>query len=105
VYYPALIGAALFTQERKRTGGLIDIELKPNDDVTLDLSGFTSKLDATNYKPQLSGVAPHTSWPRAPARGTGSRLCVDQRPPLTSATFSPVPGTFYGVYDQIFAPR
>jgi len=30
-------------------GGMIDIELKPNDDLTLDLSGFASKLTASNY--------------------------------------------------------
>ena len=47
--YPTDIGAALFTQKRERTGGLIDIQLKPTDNLELDLSGFHSKLEAPNY--------------------------------------------------------
>src|SRR6266481_4886447 len=49
VYYPKDIGVALFEQKRERKGGLFDIEFKPTDDVTLDLSAFYSKLTATNY--------------------------------------------------------
>jgi iron complex outermembrane receptor protein len=49
VYYPTLIGSALFEQERERRGGLIDLHLRPNDDIEISLSGFRSKLDATNY--------------------------------------------------------
>src|SRR5207253_1902567 len=49
VQYPTDIGAAFFEQERKRTGGLIDAQFKPNDNVDLDLSGFYSKLDGPNY--------------------------------------------------------
>jgi iron complex outermembrane recepter protein len=49
VYYPTLIGSALFEQERERTGGLVDLHLRPNDDWEIDLSAFKSKLDATNY--------------------------------------------------------
>ncbi len=44
-----LIGAALFEQERKRTGGLIDLEFRPTDDLRLDLQYFMSDLEATNY--------------------------------------------------------
>src|ERR1700693_606730 len=39
VQYPTEIGAAYFTQQRERNGGLADIEFKPTDDLTLDLSG------------------------------------------------------------------
>src|SRR3984893_9097653 len=49
VYSPASIGAALFEQRRQRNGGLLDVEFKPIDDLTLDLSGFHSKLSAENY--------------------------------------------------------
>ena len=49
VVYPTLVGAAFFEQERKRTGGLIDAQFKPNDNVNLDLSGFYSKLEGPNY--------------------------------------------------------
>jgi iron complex outermembrane receptor protein len=49
VYYPTLIGSALFEQERKRKGGLIDVQIKPTNDLELDLSGFHSRMDASNY--------------------------------------------------------
>src|ERR1700723_1531119 len=38
VQYPTEIGAAFFTQRRERNGGMTDIEFKPTDDLTLDLS-------------------------------------------------------------------
>ena len=49
VYYPTLIGSALFEQTRERYGGLIDIQTRPNNELTLDLSGFYSHMKATNY--------------------------------------------------------
>ncbi|MBV8656364.1 MAG: TonB-dependent receptor [Burkholderiales bacterium] len=48
-YITGLTGSSLFLQERKRKGGLIDAEFKPAGNFTIDLSGFYSKLDATNY--------------------------------------------------------
>ncbi|HTT36768.1 MAG TPA: TonB-dependent receptor [Burkholderiales bacterium] len=102
VYYPYEMGAALFEQERKRTGGLVDVELKPSDAVELDLSGFYSKLEAgdynrnyllwnTHYIAQGQGQAPDPGY-------------VVTNNTLTSATFTGVPGTAYGVYDQIDRP-
>jgi iron complex outermembrane receptor protein len=49
VLAPAGINSALFEQTRKRQGDGLDIQLKPSSDLTLDLNGFTSKLDAANY--------------------------------------------------------
>jgi iron complex outermembrane receptor protein len=46
---PDLIGAALFTQTRKRQGGSLDIQVKPTNDLTLDLNGLFSHLAAENY--------------------------------------------------------
>lgn len=102
VYYPTMIGSALFEQERKRTGGLIDVQLKAGNDVTLDFSGFTSEMKAANYNrnyllwnthyiAQGAGQAPDPGY--TVRNGT-----------LTSANFSPVAGTQYGVYDQISRP-
>src|SRR5580700_482556 len=48
VQYPTDIGAAYFTQERERNGGLLDVEFKPIDDLTFDLSGFSSRMIASN---------------------------------------------------------
>jgi iron complex outermembrane recepter protein len=46
--YPTLIGQALFTQKRERSGGLIDFQIKATDSLTLDLNGFYSHLLAHN---------------------------------------------------------
>jgi iron complex outermembrane receptor protein len=47
-YVSGLTGSVLFEQERKRKGGLIDIEAKPMSGLTVDVNGFYSKLDAVN---------------------------------------------------------
>jgi iron complex outermembrane receptor protein len=49
VSYPALVGAALFEQERKRTGGLIDVEWQATEKLNLDAQYFMSDLSADNY--------------------------------------------------------
>src|SRR5471032_1773690 len=82
-YYPGFIGAALFEQERKRQGGLLDMEFKPNRDFTFDVSGFSSKLDASNVN---------------------DNYLLNGGKTLTGATFAPVAGTQYNEYDQISRP-
>jgi iron complex outermembrane receptor protein len=47
--YPTLIGSSFFEQERERSGGMIDVQVKPTTALTLDFSAFYSKLKATNY--------------------------------------------------------
>ena len=111
VVYPRMIGAAFFEQERKRTGGLVDIELRPTDELRLDLQYFMSDLDATNYNRNYlfwgervlnfgAGQAPDPGY-------------VVRDGTLVQANFSPVAGcqdtdppscTLYGVYDQISRP-
>ncbi len=49
VQYPSLPGSAYFTQTRERMGGLIELQAKPSDDLTLGLSAFYSDMDAKNY--------------------------------------------------------
>ncbi|SHM66280.1 iron complex outermembrane recepter protein [Duganella sacchari] len=46
---PSGISASLFEQERKRTGGAIDLQFKPSRDLSFDINGFSSSLDAANY--------------------------------------------------------
>jgi len=102
VQYPVEIGSAFFTQERQRNGGMADLEFKPSDDVTLDLSGFSSKLTASNYNRNYLMWSTHfvnLGAGQAPQAGY-----VVQDNTLTKATFAPVAGTFYGVYDQISRP-
>src|SRR5438105_8654366 len=49
VSYPLLIGSAFFEQVRERQGGLLDVEIKPMTDLTVDFSTFYSHMKATNY--------------------------------------------------------
>ena len=102
VYYPHEMGEALFLQKRERTGGMIDFEVKPIDSVTLDLTAFHSKLNATNTNRNYLFWGTHfigSGDGQAPDKGY-----VVQNNTLVSANFSPVAGTTYGVYDQINRP-
>jgi iron complex outermembrane recepter protein len=103
VFYPGLIGAALFEGIRKREGGLIDFEFKPTRDLTLDFSAFSSKLDASNYNRN------YLLWPngildsgagQAPQPGY-----VVRQNTLVQANFAPVAGKNYGLYDMISRPN
>ena len=100
VFYPSLIGSALFEQERKRTGGQITMQFAPTDDVTITLDGFTSKLKASNYNRN------YMLW--------GARIIQGGAVPddgyvvsdntLVDANFSADPTKQYGIYDQISRP-
>jgi iron complex outermembrane recepter protein len=103
VVYPTDIGAALFTQERKRTGGLFDIQLKPNENLDFDLNGFISNLDAPNYNRNY--LLWNTHYINSGAGQAPDPGYVVQNGTLTRANFTGVPGTFYGVYDQISRPN
>ena len=102
VQYPTEIGAAFFTQKRQRNGGMLDIEFKPTDDLTLDLSGFSSKLTASNYNRNYLMWSTHfVNFGAGQGPDPGY---VVQDNTLTKANFTGVPGTLYGVYDQISRP-
>jgi iron complex outermembrane recepter protein len=102
VWYPGYIGSVLFEQERKRTGGLLDVQFKASDDVTIDAQYFSSLLNATNYNRNYILWLTHFV-----NRGNGQApdpRYVISNGTLTSANFSPVAGTAYGVYDMISRP-
>ncbi len=102
VWYPTLIGAALFEQKRERKGGLLDVQVKPTSDLTLDFSGFSSQMNASNYNRNYMLWGGHIL-----AQGAGQSPnagYVVRNNTLVSATFAAVPGTQYGVYDQISRP-
>ena len=48
VQAPTLIGSTLFEQEKTREGGDVAVQWRPNDKIELDLTGFYSKLNASN---------------------------------------------------------
>jgi iron complex outermembrane receptor protein len=104
VAYPTLIGSALFEQERERKGGLLDVQLKPSNDLELDLSGFHSHMNATNY---------NRNWMFWGSKviGTDNRIpnsYTVSNGTLTSATWNNVGTTAnpaqYAIVDQIYRP-
>lgn len=102
VQYPTDIGAAFFTQTRTRKGGLIDVQVKANDNLSFDLNGFVSNLDAPNYNRNY--LLWNTHYINSGAGQAPNPGYVVQNNTLTSANFTGVPGTYYGVYDQISRP-
>jgi iron complex outermembrane recepter protein len=98
VQYPDLIGEALFLQERKRTGGTFDLELKPSNDVTLDLNGFLSNQEATNINRNYMFFGRKLGGAQVPTAYTV------QDGYLTSATYDNAGGMQAGIYDQISRP-
>lgn len=102
VWYPRSIGAALFEQTRERTGGLIDVQIKPTSALTMDFSAFMSNLKASNYNRNYLLHAPfflNGGAGQAPDAGY-----VVRNNTLVSATFSADPNRFYGTYDMLSRP-
>ena len=100
VWYPRMIGAALFEQKRERRGGLLEVQFKPTDNFSIDLSGFVSKLDASNYNRNYLLYNPRTIGAGiSPAAGY-----VVRNNTLVSATIPGAAGTQYGLYDMIARP-
>jgi iron complex outermembrane receptor protein len=66
VIVPTFIGASLFEQTKKRSGGAFDVEARPSRALILDVNGFYSKLEAPHQ---------NTNWLAAPANSiNGSNL-------------------------------
>lgn len=97
VWAPGLLGSTLFEQTRKRTGGLIELQFRPNDDLTLGLSGFRSDMDANNYNRNFMLWGNNFASAYAPDPGYVVADGV-----LTNATYTGVAGQDYAVYDMIY---
>jgi iron complex outermembrane receptor protein len=96
VQVPGLIGATLFEQVRDRQGGLLELQFKPSDNLTLGLSGFMSDMDANNYNRNFMLWGGNFARAQAPNPGYTVENGV-----LTSATYAGVAGRDYAVYDMI----
>ncbi|HYJ41194.1 MAG TPA: TonB-dependent receptor [Steroidobacteraceae bacterium] len=96
VQVPGLIGSTLFEMERNRSGGLLELQFKPSDNVTLGLSGFLSDMDANNYNRNFMLWGGNFARAQAPNPGYTVENGV-----LTSATYAGVAGRDYAVYDMI----
>src|SRR5215469_898308 len=100
VQYPQFIGSTLFQQKRVRNGGLIDAAWQPNDQLTVDFNGFASRLQADNLNDNYLLWLNHI----IPASDQVPSSYTVQNNTLTSATWAPVAGAAYSVYDQISRP-
>lgn len=102
VAYPNAIGSALFEQERERTGGLLEVQVKPGNGLTLDLSAFQSEMKASNYNRNF------LVWPsRILSGGAGQAPdagYVVRNNTLVSADWTPVAGKQYVIVDNILRP-
>jgi iron complex outermembrane receptor protein len=96
VQAPGLIGSTLFEMVRDRTGGLLELQFKPSDSLTLGLSGFLSDMDANNYNRNFMLWGGNFARAQAPDPGYTVENGV-----LTSATYAGVAGRDYAVYDMI----
>jgi iron complex outermembrane receptor protein len=102
VSYPVLIGAALFEQQRERVGGLVDFQIRPTDELTLDFQYFMSDLKATNYNRNF------LFWTSNLLQGGGG-VAPDpgyeiRNNTLVGASWSGPATPSTGVYDQISRP-
>jgi iron complex outermembrane receptor protein len=103
-YYPSQIGSAAFTQTSKREGGLFDFEFKPSRDLMLDLNGFYSHFDGTNFD---------TNFMASPLSEIGNGAIPSsytlKNGTLVAATFPntdyATTGAYPGVRDSIYRPN
>ncbi|MFZ6649517.1 TonB-dependent receptor [Undibacterium sp. TJN25] len=97
VKVPTFIGATLFEQTKKRNGGAFDIELKPNRDLTLDVNGFYSKLEAPHQ---------NTNFLAAPANSINSSNLVPTSYTVRNGTLVAANFTSNsGEVDNIYRPE
>lgn len=106
VFYPTLLGSALFEQERKRKGGMVSLQFKPTDSTEIEANYFRSDLEADNYNRN------YMVWgARILGQGNGRAPLpgyVVRNNTLVHAEFAPTPGVdpanASGIYDQISRP-
>ncbi|SDR17386.1 TonB-dependent receptor [Pseudoxanthomonas sp. CF125] len=109
VFFPTLVGSALFEQERKRTGGMITAQFKPTDTVELEANYFRSDMKADNYNRN------YMLWGSRIINGTNGANgqvplpgYVIRNNTLVQAEFAATPGVdpanAFGIYDQISRP-
>lgn len=99
VMVPILVGSTLFEQTRERKGGLLALQFKPADNLTLGIEGFSSKLDANNYNRNFM-MGPKFSGAPFAANQVPTSYVV-KNGVMTQATYAGVAGTNYAVYDMI----
>jgi len=102
VWAPTLIGSSLFEQQRKRQGGDLALQWRPNDRAEFRLSGFYSKLNATNHNDNYMFWGSNELNNNAPTSFTvANNTLVSANFPLIGPAGTPVNGL---VVDNIVRP-
>lgn len=112
VYAPGLLGSTLFEQTRERKGGLVSLQFKPMDNLTLGLEGFSSELKANNYNRNFMLWGGRILNDRTVEDANGNKILIPGQAPnpgyvvkdgvLTNATFAGQADRDYAVYDMIY---
>jgi iron complex outermembrane receptor protein len=95
VLVPTFIGATLFEQTKKRSGGAFDVEVRPMRGLSLDLNGFYSELKAPHQ---------NTNWLAAPANSINSANQIPQSPQVRNNTLVGA-GFAVNKVDNIYRPN
>lgn len=97
VLVPTFIGATLFEQTKKRSGGAFDFETRPMRGLSLDVNGFYSELKAPHQ---------NTNWLAAPANSINRDSLIPQNPVVRSNTLVGAGfATNSGEVDNIYRPN
>ncbi|MCL7715047.1 TonB-dependent receptor [Stenotrophomonas mori] len=99
VLVPILVGSTLFEQTRERKGGLLALQFKPADNLTLGIEGFSSKLDADNYNRNFMMGPLFSGSPFASSEVPDHY--VIKNGVMTEASYAGKPLVNYAVYDMI----
>lgn len=78
--FPALIGSALFEQERIRSGGNIGFQFRPNDQVDVNVTGLYSRFEADNTNQN------YIAWGTRALAGEGGQPTCPPSGSLTNRT-------------------
>ena len=93
---PALIGSALFQQERIRKGINAAVQWRPNDQLEVDVTGLISKFGANNFNENF------LAWPVNALGGGGTLTNVTmQGDTAVAGHVASTPGGRGAVYDSI----
>ncbi len=105
VSYPTLIGSSFFEQIRERNGGLVDVQVKPTNDLIIDFNAFYSHMKATNYNRNWMFWGSHVIDGGNGEMPTSYKVTNGT---LTSAVFpnlgSPGNNHQYAIVDEIYRP-
>jgi iron complex outermembrane recepter protein len=111
VVFPSQIGSAAFTQHSRRQGGLFDVQFKPDNTLSLDVNGFYSHFNGTNFDTNFMASPTNELLADVPQL-PGSYRVINGT--LVSASFpaqaydainDPYGSVFPGIRDSIYRPN